>query len=112
MRSEAAEKSRSSRLVKSFRVFGAEGVGGARKRREWSLIWPVKLLIGELISGYGIGGLWWRAYGTKIKSCSSASLSKIGVSFNRSSQDFLMIALPDPGIASLKVMMRSNSMCL
>lgn len=37
------EKSRSSRLIKTFSVWGAEGELDVRIRRECSLTWPVKL---------------------------------------------------------------------
>lgn len=43
--SEAVEKSRSSRFLKSFRVFGAEGDGAVQMIIEWTLTWPVNLLV-------------------------------------------------------------------
>lgn len=43
--SEAVEKSRSSRFLKSFRVLGAEGVGAVQMRMEWTLTWPVNLSV-------------------------------------------------------------------
>lgn len=36
-------KSRSLRLMKTLRVWGAEEEGDVRIRMEWSLIWPVNL---------------------------------------------------------------------
>jgi hypothetical protein len=43
-RSFASEKSMSSRLMKTLRVWGAEEEFEVRTRIEWSLTWPVKLL--------------------------------------------------------------------
>lgn len=41
--SDAEEKSRSSLLMKSLRVRGAEGESEVRRRREWSFREPAKL---------------------------------------------------------------------
>lgn len=41
--SEAVEKSRSSRFLKSFNDFGEEGVGAVQMRIEWTLTCPVNL---------------------------------------------------------------------
>ncbi len=38
------EKSRSSRLIKTLSVFGAQDELDVRTSIEWSLTWPVKLL--------------------------------------------------------------------
>lgn len=42
-RSPAEEKSRSSRLIKTFNVWGADEEFDVRIRIECSLTWPVKL---------------------------------------------------------------------
>jgi hypothetical protein len=63
--SEAVEKSRSSRFLKSFTVFGAEIVGAVYRRREWTLTWPLNLgkekrlvlLFGVCDNGEGYGGV-------------------------------------------------------
>ena len=44
------EKSRSSRLVKTFSVCGAEEEFDVRMRIEWSLTWPVNLF--NVSTGY------------------------------------------------------------
>lgn len=43
VRSAQVLKSRSLRLMKTLRVWGAHEEGEVRIRMEWSLIWPVNL---------------------------------------------------------------------
>lgn len=92
LRSAAALKSRSSRLRKSLSVLGAEGVSDVRMMIEYSLHEPAK--------------------GTCMRSCSSASLLRMGWSLRRSSQLFFTIPAPDRGSSSFSVLIASKFICL
>ena len=110
-RSAAEVKSRVSLLTNILRVRGAEGESDERMRMECSLRPPAKLgrEIGLVKNKSPLEEK--NAYGTCMRSCSSASLTSSGSGFMRCGHVFSTIWAPASGSLSFSVLIFSKSIC-